>query len=154
MPTIIRGTDNFDSSDNASQTELDVVDTKADDNTTAIGNIPTVDSQALATAWVNFNGVSGNVAIRDSLNISSVVRSATGIWTVYFETPMDNVNYVMQGTCGMYNYGSTARVIGISGSAGTGTPYSKTVNEVQVVCHGGGETDNEEISLTFYGGKA
>ena len=45
------------------------------------------------TAWVNFDGTTTPPTIRDSYNVSSVVRTATGIYDVYFATPMDNVNY-------------------------------------------------------------
>lgn len=45
------------------------------------------------TAWVNFDGTTTPPTIRDSFNISSVVRLGTGIYDVYFETDMDNVNY-------------------------------------------------------------
>ena len=43
-------------------------------------------------AWVNFNGT-GTVAIRASGNVSSVVRNATGVYTVNFTTAMPDANY-------------------------------------------------------------
>lgn len=45
------------------------------------------------TAWVNFDGTTTPPTIRDSYNVSSVVRTATGVYDIYFTTPMDNANY-------------------------------------------------------------
>jgi hypothetical protein len=51
-------------------------------------------------AWVNFNGNSGSTVdgefrctIRASGNVSKVVRSATGDFTVHFTTAMPDANY-------------------------------------------------------------
>jgi hypothetical protein len=46
-------------------------------------------------AWVNFDG--DTVTIRGSGNVSSVSRSATGVYTVNFTTAMPDVNYVVTG---------------------------------------------------------
>lgn len=45
------------------------------------------------TAWVNFDGTTTPPTIRDSYNVSSVVRTYTGAYDVYFTAPMDNANY-------------------------------------------------------------
>ena len=52
------------------------------------------------TAWVNFDGTTTPPTIRDSYNVSSVVRTATGNYDVYFEESMDNVNYSVSGSAG------------------------------------------------------
>jgi hypothetical protein len=44
------------------------------------------------TAWVNFNGT-GTVAIRDSLNVSSIIDNGVGLYTVNFSQAMSNTNY-------------------------------------------------------------
>ena len=54
-------------------------------------------------AWVNFDGTSvdgsNNCAIRASGNVSSVVRTATGKYTITFATAMPDANYcVVEGT--------------------------------------------------------
>jgi hypothetical protein len=49
-------------------------------------------------AWVNFNGMSGSVAIRASGNISSVTRTAQGVYTVSFTNALADANYSMSGT--------------------------------------------------------
>ena len=45
------------------------------------------------TAWVNFDGTTTPPTIRDSYNVSSVIRTATGYYNVYFKEPMDNTNF-------------------------------------------------------------
>ena len=45
------------------------------------------------TAWVNFDGTTTPPTIRDSYNVSQVIRTATGSYDVYFEEEMDNLNY-------------------------------------------------------------
>ena len=45
------------------------------------------------TAWVNFDGTTTPPTIRDSYNVSAVIRTATGNYDVYFKEPMDNTNY-------------------------------------------------------------
>jgi hypothetical protein len=46
-----------------------------------------------AKAWVNFNGT-GTVAIRASLNVSSITDNGTGDYTVNFTTAMPDTSYV------------------------------------------------------------
>lgn len=45
-----------------------------------------------ARAWVNFNGT-GVVAIRGSVNVSSITDNGTGDYTVNFTTAMTDANY-------------------------------------------------------------
>lgn len=45
-----------------------------------------------ARAWVNFNGT-GTVAIRASVNVSSITDNGTGDYTVNFTTAMTDSNY-------------------------------------------------------------
>jgi hypothetical protein len=47
-------------------------------------------------AWVNFNGNAG-VSVRDSGNVSSVVRNSTGVYTINFSTSMPDANYSFGG---------------------------------------------------------
>jgi hypothetical protein len=49
----------------------------------------------IAKAWVNFNGTSGSVAIRSSMNVSSITYNGTGTYTVNFTTAMPNTNYAI-----------------------------------------------------------
>ena len=43
-------------------------------------------------AWVNFNGT-GTVAIRDSMNVSSITDNATGQYFVNFSASMPDANF-------------------------------------------------------------
>lgn len=63
MTTVLRGSDNFD---------------------TAGAN--------LVKSWVTFNGT-GTVAIRSSLNVSSITDNGVGDYTVNFTTAFTDVNY-------------------------------------------------------------
>jgi hypothetical protein len=56
-----------------------------------------------AKAWVNFNGVSGSVAIRASYNVSSVTRSSTGVYVISFTNAFTDTNYCSVGMCGYNN---------------------------------------------------
>lgn len=49
------------------------------------------------TAWVNFDGTTTPPTIRDSFNVSSVIRTSTGIYDVYFDDIMKNINYCTAG---------------------------------------------------------
>jgi hypothetical protein len=59
----------------------------------------------IAKAWINFNGMTGAVAIRGSFNVSSITSSGTGVFTINFTTSMPNVNYAVVGS-GMFSGGS------------------------------------------------
>lgn len=85
-----------------------------DDNT---GNDPTSDTNnwqsykesvaptgSTAKAWVNFNGLDGSIL--DSYNVSGIVRTAAGSYTITFATPMANNSYGVIGTCGPSDGGS------------------------------------------------
>ena len=48
-------------------------------------------------AWVNFNGT-GAVAIRGSMNVSSVTDNGTGDYTVNLTTAMPDTNYAVMAT--------------------------------------------------------
>ena len=45
------------------------------------------------TAWVNFDGTTTPPTIRDSYNVSAVIRTTTGQYDIYFKEIMDNSNY-------------------------------------------------------------
>jgi hypothetical protein len=68
------------------------------------GGQPTIDG--LAKAWVNFNGT-GTVAIRASLNVSSITDNGTGDYTVNFTTAFADANYsfALNGRYGNGEYG-------------------------------------------------
>ena len=91
------------------------------------------------TAWVNFDGTTTPPTIRDSFNVSSVVRTATGVFDVYFATPMDNVNYAESGSCTEgYFYSSD----------------TKTINKFRVISRAyGGTLANVDVRVQIFGGR-
>lgn len=78
-------------------------------------------------AWVSFNGT-GVVAIRASLNVSSITDNGVGNYTVNFSTAMADTDYVVLG-----NAQSNTPVISVN-------PKS-TVRTVNAIAVGVGYTD-------------
>ena len=93
------------------------------------------------TAWVNFDGTTTPPTIRDSYNVSSVVRTDTGKFDIYFEKPMDNTNYVA-------NYNVNGGILGIVKNL---TP---TINKVHVQAYISGTFYNVSYNdVQIFGGK-
>jgi len=100
-----------------------------------------------ASAWVNFNGTScpsGWCAIRSSYNVSSIWRSSAGVYTVYFQNPLPDSNYVTNysytnGTSNGYGY--------------IGNIYAESATGLNVSVYNaniGGFADRAGISLIVY----
>jgi hypothetical protein len=96
-------------------------------------------------AWGTYDGVSNT--LNGNGNISSVSRTGTGYYTVYFSTSMPNSNYAV--------------VIGSSASGAFGTAYNsnmrvynKTVSSFQLTVEGsgpsGGKANQAEISFAIF----
>jgi len=107
-----------------------------------------------ARAWVNFNGTAGTTVgsefrctIRDSYNILKVVRTNTGMYTIYFNTPLSNANYCITGTIGggageISSYGAWTPRIGAQA-----TTYVEVVN-----AYSAGQAFNSAVSCyTVFG---
>ncbi len=96
-------------------------------------------------AAVNFNGTGavGAQIIRSQLNVSSVVKNATGDYTINFASPMPNNNYIVQIT-GMRDSNSIS-LGSVKGDATYGN--SVTVNSVRVIFIGA----NISLSDVFMG---
>lgn len=74
-----------------------------------------------AKAWVNFNGAAGaSPTIRTSYNVSSVVRTATGQYTITFTTAFADGNYAYAGMASNGN-----NTVGVS--TGAGNPTTTTL---------------------------
>ncbi|TLP67082.1 hypothetical protein FEE96_06970 [Parasedimentitalea maritima] len=61
--------------------------------------IKAVQSNALPTAWVNFNG-QGTVVIREACNVSSITDLGAGHYRANFASPMANAKYAVLGLHG------------------------------------------------------
>jgi len=64
------------------------------DGTTTVGTSYVVNGSA--KAWVNFNGT-GTIAIRDSINVASLVDNATGNYSVNYTSNMSADDYSVAG---------------------------------------------------------
>jgi hypothetical protein len=65
-------------------------------NIKATGETASRSATGIAAAWVNFNGT-GTVAIRDSVNASSLTDNAVGDYTISFVNDMSNATYAASG---------------------------------------------------------
>jgi len=71
-----------------------------------------------AKAWVNFNGT-GTVAIRASLNVSSITDNGTGNYTVNFTSAIADANYSALATSGDNTIASTSESTQITNLSST-----------------------------------
>ena len=67
------------------------------------------DVSGVAAAWINFNGT-GTVAIRDSMNVSSVIDNAVGGYVETFSSAFAAGNYAVGAYVG--GTGSVRSVVG------------------------------------------
>jgi hypothetical protein len=67
-----------------------------DGNSVEIGQI--------CKSWVNFNGVSGSVAVRASFNTSSVTRGSAGLYLVAFTVSMTDSQHATNANAQPNNY--------------------------------------------------
>ena len=111
--------------------------------------------QGLAKAWVNFNGT-GTIAVRSSLNISSITDVAQGSYTPNVSSAFNDANYAPSGNPASSNAGSGGRIIqfGSNYDAGTLDP-NFTTTSFSVNCFypitDGGEYDVEYITISTHG---
>jgi hypothetical protein len=89
------------------------------------GGQPTIDG--LAKAWVNFNGT-GTVAIRASLNVSSITDNGTGDYTVNFTTAMVDANYAANYSAARSSYTASDITLTISSAPTTSALRITTMN--------------------------
>ena len=80
----------------------------------------TPSTAGLIKAWVNFDGTqSGTITPRASLNIASVVKNATGDYTITFTTAMTDANYAVSGMASSSGGGSSYANSNVSLASGT-----------------------------------
>lgn len=83
---------------------------KVDEIQNTSGGAVTLTDQEAAKAWVNFNGT-GTVAIRDSLNNSSITDHGTGQYTANFTNALSSANYAITAT-GCRSSSSISHIVG------------------------------------------
>jgi hypothetical protein len=94
-------------------------------------------------AWVNFNGT-GTVAIRASMNVTSITDNGTGLYTLNFTTAMADTNYAMIGT--------SKTIVGASVYVGISESGTRSTSTVQVINNYGGTgnvLDSDFVSVAI-----
>lgn len=105
-------------------------------------------SVAPVRACVSFDGRSTNgvATLGWAFNVASVDRTATGRYTINFETDLPSVYYVMAGSALQVSIVIDTRSASIVSRA-------KAVDTLQITCHGrGGNFDPDQIDVVVYGG--
>lgn len=97
------------------------------------------------TAWVNFDGTATPPTIRDSFNVLDVVRTATGVYDIYFAEAMDNANFSATGIMSSKSTASSSG-IGLSGTPTLNTVSLRTLNN-------GIATNETDVHINIFGGK-
>ena len=97
------------------------------------------------TAWVNFDGTTTPPTIKNSYNVSSVIRTSAGTYDIYFEKPMYNINYCTSMSTG----GSLASIV-----AGASAPSSTLKQQVFTYSISSASyTNSLSINVQIFGGK-
>lgn len=101
----------------------------------------------LARAWVCFGSIGGNIVVRSSYNVASVIRTAAGRYRVTFATAMPDANYCWTALA-RSNVNSGTQRIAIVRS----TTDKKTTQHVDISCATTSTTfsDSAEINLVVY----
>lgn len=101
------------------------------------------------TAWVNFDGTTTPPTIRDSYNVSVVIRVGTGIYDIYFKELMDNANYTIYGTgySAADNYPRT--IMRLYGT----TPQLNRIRISHSTGNAGLVQDTQYIDVQIFGGR-
>lgn len=93
------------------------------------------------TALISFDGTTTPITIRDSYNVSAIIRVATGVFDIYFKEQMDNTGYSIAGTGQYYDVESP--------------PLNRYLNKVQISTGLTGSTryNDAGTTVTIMGGK-
>ena len=107
----------------------------------------TADHPGVAKAWVDFGFVKGEVIVRASYNIASVMRLAEGRYRVIFARPLVDASYCW--TAFARNAGNQSSM---KFAAARATAETKTREYVEVVCttSAGTFSDSTEINLVVF----
>lgn len=94
-----------------------------------------------AVAWANFSGVNkavGSDVKLSSYNISSIVKTAAGVYTVYFAKSLPNINYAISGTVSFLYQWQTLTV----------APGSLTTSSFQIYTSGYSTNSNGQMQFS------
>jgi len=98
-----------------------------------------------ATAWVFFDGTVNPPLIKSSFNIKDIVDLGTATFRLVFETPMDNISYIISGA-----NGNNATFINMREAAD-----ALKLNSVDVIGFNAGSAEEASVrmSVLIFGGK-
>ena len=103
-------------------------------------------------AWVNFNGT-GTVAIRASLNVSSITDNGVGDYTVNFATALSTSDYALAGMCQNVSVNNNTGLMTLASTSRIADPITKTTTQCRVKVGQSNTTDfldMNNISATFF----
>lgn len=103
---------------------------------------------APCTAWALFNSV-GTITITSQENVSSVIDEAVGQFTVNFTVSMDNADYAISGAVGLNNVTAGSTSSSVKWNDNVSIP---TVSSCRVTTVGSNYTDQDRVSVLFFGG--
>lgn len=95
--------------------------------------------------WARFDGKTGSTCtLKDSFNIASCVRNATGDYTLTFTTPLPDANYALIGS---------ASNIGVGGATINANPATITTTSARFNCFNftSASQDCDFVSITGFG---
>ena len=110
--------------------------------------------KGIAKAWINFDGTAVTAAedmtgVRSSFNVDAVVDDGAGLYTIFFESPMPDTNYVMiGGTASTSTTGGTANSVIMETNDGD----NRTVKSFQIRRNSskGANGDNALVCCTVF----
>jgi hypothetical protein len=128
---------------------LDTITGKSTATTITIGSTPVVSSsansmtirgegtaqtsiqQGLAKCWCNWNGI-GTIAIRDSLNVTSITDNATADTSVTIANDMADTNYAPSSVGGFAENGGTGPAPAINKIQSSGNESAPTATSIRL----------------------
>ena len=110
----------------------------------------TYSAGGVAKLWVNFNGT-GTVAVRDSLNASSITDNGTAVYTVNFSSSMSNGNYgITVGNARAFAWGTVFPQLHTDASFNESAPTSSSFI-TSIEAYNSGRNDNKYVYNAIHG---
>ena len=100
--------------------------------------------QAVAKAWVNFDGASSGIPINDSFNVSGNTDNGTGDYTITFSNAMGNGSYSLAGV-GQAGGGSSVMGLAVNQTGGLTTASARIFTKT------GSPADSDLVTSTING---
>ena len=142
MPVVINGTTGIDTVQDG------VISTAKIANAAVTAQkLGTNEQAGLVKAWVNFDGT-GTVAIRASLNVSSITDNGTGNYNVNFATALADANYCTQVTTQPNTADTDLRFVGCVSLSSA--PTTSSVRVVLGFTHTSGNGDKSQVNVAVF----